>query len=390
MTDLYRPLRRWQERALEAWLSGDKRGIVSVVTGGGKTFFALNCIKEFQRRTAAATILVTVPTEALFDQWFEELVSFFDMPPSFLNLLTSKRPIKRGRINIGVINTAAKLASDGNNPEVFLIVDECHKAASPVLRAVFNVPRRASLGLSATPERPYDDWFEEVLVPELGPVIYNYSYKDALREGVIVPFHLHNILFEFTEEEQNEYDRLTQRIGKAFAQHGAESEQVVRLLLKRARFANSTPNRIRIALKLIARHRGQKILVFHENIQACEFLFEVLQKNSVSAGIYHSRIPIARRVQTLHDYRVGKISVLVSCRALDEGFNVPETEIGIIAASTATYRQRIQRLGRVLRPATGKDKAIVYSIVASIPEIRRLASEAEDLRDVATTEWTRA
>ncbi|MEK6303151.1 MAG: DEAD/DEAH box helicase [Acidobacteriota bacterium] len=390
MPDIYRPLRQWQEQALEAWLSGNRRGIVSVVTGAGKTFFALNCIKEFQRRTAAATVLVTVPTEALFDQWFEELVSFFDMPPNFLNLLTSKSPIKRGRINIGIINTAAKLASASNNPEVFLIVDECHKAASPVLRSVFNVPRRASLGLSATPERPYDDWFEQVLVPELGPVIYEYSYKEALRDKVIVPFHLHNILFEFTEEEQNEYDRLTHRIGRAFSQHGAESDQVVRLLLQRARFANSSPSRIRIALKLVARHRGQKILLFHEDIRACEFIFEVLQKNSVPAGIYHSKISLARRVKTLQEYRAGKISVLVSCRALDEGFNVPETEIGIIAASTATYRQRIQRLGRILRPAPGKDNAIVYSIVASVPEIRRLASEAENLRDVAKTEWSRA
>jgi superfamily II DNA or RNA helicase len=95
-------------------------------------------------------------------------------------------------------------------------------------------------------------------------------------------------------------------------------------------------------------------------------------------------------VQTLHEYRTGKIKVLVSCRALDEGFNVPETEVGIIAASTATYRQRVQRLGRVLRPATGKERAIIYSIVASAPEIRRLAAEAEDLKEIAKVEWSRA
>jgi superfamily II DNA or RNA helicase len=80
----------------------------------------------------------------------------------------------------------------------------------------------------------------------------------------------------------------------------------------------------------------------------------------------------------------------VSCRALDEGFNVPESEIGIIAASTATHRQRIQRLGRVLRPAPNKERAIIYSIVASVPEIRRLAAEAEDLKEIAEIEWSRA
>ncbi|MFY9618864.1 MAG: DEAD/DEAH box helicase [Pyrinomonadaceae bacterium] len=390
MPSLHRPLRRWQELALQEWVNNGKRGIVSVVTGGGKTFFALNCINEFQRKTAAATVLITVPTTALVDQWLEELISFFDMPPKFVNLLTGKGRVKRGRINIGVINTAAKLTSLANTPEVFLVVDECHKAASPAFREIFNIEKRASLGLSATPERPYDNWFEEILVPELGPVIYEYSYAEALQDGVIVPFRLNNVLFEFTDDEQREYDEITKKISKAVSQHGTESDQAIRLLLKRARFSNSSPTRVRIALKIIARHRDKKILVFHEDIHAAEFLFEVLRQNEVPVGIYHSKIPLSRRVSTLHDYRAGRISVLVSCRALDEGFNVPESEIGIIAASTATYRQRIQRLGRVLRPAPDKERAIIYSIVASIPEIRRLAAEAEDLKEIAEIEWSRA
>lgn len=96
------------------------------------------------------------------------------------------------------------------------------------------------------------------------------------------------------------------------------------------------------------------------------------------------------RVRTLLEYRQGRIQVLVSCRALDEGFNVPETEIGIIAASTATHRQRVQRLGRILRPAGNKDHAIIYSIVAAAPEIRRLAKEAEDLEEIAEVTWVKA
>jgi len=383
-------MRRWQEQALQAWFDAGQRGIVSVVTGGGKTFFALKCINEYQRRIPAATVLITVPTEALVDQWFEELVSFFDMPPRFLNMVSKSRPIKAGRMNIGVINTIAKLGMSGKNPEVFLVVDECHKSASPFLRGIFSIPRLASLGLSATPERPYDNWFNEVLVPNLGPVIYSYSYKEAMRDAVIVPFILQNILFKFTNEEQTEYDRLTKKISIAISKYGVESERAVQLLLKRARFVNSSPMRVRIALKLIARHRGRKILVFHEDINACDFLFEILRQNSIPAGNYHSKMPLARRVQTLHEYRTGKIKVLVSCRALDEGFNVPETQIGIIAASTATYRQRVQRLGRVLRPAAGKEHAIIYSIVASAPEIRRLAAEAEDLKEIAKVEWGRA
>jgi superfamily II DNA or RNA helicase len=80
----------------------------------------------------------------------------------------------------------------------------------------------------------------------------------------------------------------------------------------------------------------------------------------------------------------------ITCRALDEGFNVPETEVGIIAASTATRRQRIQRLGRVLRPVKGKETAVVYSLVATEPEIKRLREEETDLEGVANITWGRA
>lgn len=390
MAPLSRTLRRWQQIALDQWLTHDKRGIVSVVTGAGKTFFALKCIDHYQRTTAAASVLISVPTAALLDQWLEELVSFFDLPQSFVNVLKGNGQIKRGRINIGIINTVSKLTSLQNAPEVFLIVDECHKAASPSFRGVFNITKRASLGLSATPERPYDDWFDEILKPELGPIIYSYSYEEALQDRVIVPFNLNNVIFDFTESEQAEYDRLTKAISRSVARYGSESDDVIRLMLRRARFSNSSPTRLRIALKLVARHRGKKILVFHEDIKAAEFLYQVLQENGVPSGIYHSKLALSRRVATLHNYRIGEISVLVCCRALDEGFNVPETEIGIIAASTATYRQRIQRLGRVLRPAENKDHAIIYSIVASIPEIKRLVSEAEQLREIANIEWSRA
>ncbi len=82
--------------------------------------------------------------------------------------------------------------------------------------------------------------------------------------------------------------------------------------------------------------------------------------------------------------------MLVTCRALDEGFNVPETEVGIIAASTATQRQRIQRMGRVLRPANGKDGATVYTLVATDPEVARLKKEEKELEGVANVTWAKA
>jgi len=380
------PLRDWQRAALQQWEAESRRGIVSVVTGGGKTVFALSCVAAMQPDTT----LVVVPTVALLDQWWEEVASFFDLALDEIQIIGANHRIRTGTINIAVLNTAAKIHERGRCPPCFLIVDECHKAASSQFRAALDLPKVASLGLSATPERPYDKWLDEILIPALGPIIYRYTYRDALRDGVIVPFALRNVIFELEDDRQAEYDRLTKGIARAINRFGADAPETVALYLRRARVMNLSLNRVRLALKLIAKHRGSRVLVFHEDVEACNLIYQVLIENGVRAGIYHSKLKLRERASMLARYRLGEFEVLVTCKALDEGFNVPETQIGIIAASTATRRQRIQRLGRVLRPAAGKLSAIVYTLVSTTPEVGRMKEEEMELDGVADVSWSQA
>jgi len=379
--------RGWQVEALANWEQSNHRGIVSVVTGGGKTVFALSCID----RICPVATLIVVPTVALLGQWWEEAASYFDLELDEINIVTGSLRFRLGAINIAVLNTAAKLPERMQEQhKCLLIVDECHKAASEQFRSALQVPIFAALGLSATPERPYDDGLKDILVPALGEVIYSYDYADALRDGVIVPFELRNIVFELETDRQAEYDKLSKAIARSISQHGMEAEETIALFLKRARILNLSLNRIRLALKLVAANRGKRTLVFHEDIEACNLIHNVLTENGVKSGVYHSKMPLRAKAAMLGQYRRGEIDVLVTCRALDEGFNVPETEVGIIAASTATQRQRIQRLGRVVRPAKGKNGASIYTLVATGPEIQRLKEEEERLEGVATVTWSRA
>lgn len=378
--------RGWQVEALAEWERANHRGIVSVVTGGGKTVFALSCIDRIRPQAT----LIVVPTAALLEQWWEESASYFDLDLDEINIITGSLRFRLGAINIAVLNTAAKLAERMREHKCFLIVDECHKAASEQFRAALQVNTFASLGLSATPERPYDEGLKDVLIPALGEVIFSYDYTDALRDGVIVPFELKNVVFELEEDRQAEYDKMSKAIARSISQHGIEAEETIALFLKRARVLNLSLNRIKLALKLVATNRGRRTLIFHEDIEACDLIYSVLSENGVRSGVYHSKMPLRAKALMLGQYRRGEIDVLVTCRALDEGFNVPETEVGIIAASTATLRQRIQRLGRVVRPAKGKAGASIYTLVATGPEIQRLKEEEERLEGVATVTWSRA
>lgn len=378
--------RDWQVEAFKRWIDAGQRGIISVVTGGGKTVFALSCIEKLK---PIATLIV-VPTAALLDQWWEEAANYFDLSLDEINVITGNQGLRLGAINLAILNTAAKLPERMKQHSCFLIVDECHRAASEHFRQVLSIKTYASLGLSATPERPYDDGLKEVLVPALGDVIFSYNYADALRDHVIVPFSLRNIVFDLEEDRQKEYDRLTQSIARSIHKSGIDSPETVSLFLRRTRTLNLSLNRIRVTLKLIAANRGKRILVFHEDIEACTLIHDVLLKNEVRSGIYHSKMKLRARAEVLASYHKGMLDVLVTCRALDEGFNVPETQIGIIAASTATRRQRIQRLGRVVRPAKGKETAMIYTLVATTPEIARLKDEEVELEGVADVTWSRA
>lgn len=91
-----------------------------------------------------------------------------------------------------------------------------------------------------------------MLVPALGPVIYEYSYRDALRDGVIVPFTLRNVVFHLEPDRQEEYDKLTKAIARTIGRLGPDAPEAVALLLRRARVLNLSLNRVRLALRIIS------------------------------------------------------------------------------------------------------------------------------------------
>ena len=130
--------------------------------------------------------------------------------------------------------------------------------------------------------------------------------------------------------------------------------------------------RVPAAVHLVEQNRGDRTLIFHERIASAEAIHHLLESRGARATLYHSGVDPAVRRDNLRLFRRGVFDVLVTCRALDEGVNVPETRVAVIASSTASSRQRIQRLGRVLRPSPGKDAAVVYTIFATEVERRRL------------------
>ncbi|MDR7061977.1 DEAD/DEAH box helicase [Sphingopyxis sp. BE249] len=382
----YKP-RKWQVAALAEWQTS-QRGIVEVVTGGGKTVFAFIAMLAARRECPGLRTLIVVPSVALLDQWVIALQDELNVSAGEIAQLGGgDRPTGDPPIVVAVINSAREFSTQfAAGGPAMLIVDECHRAGSPENAKALRGDFTATLGLSATPEREYDSGFSDILEPALGPIIYRYDYVEAAADEVITNFDLINVRIPMIDSEQKNYAKLSKRIGQ-LVRINADEEALRRALVARAAVVNTLAYRVPAAVKLLDRHKGERAIVFHERVTAAEEIYSVLKRRGHNAILYHSAIDPSVRREHLRQFRRGVHDVLVCCRALDEGMNAPETAVAVVASSTASHRQRVQRLGRILRPAKGKEKATVYTLFATDDEQTRLLQEAGRLKNISQISW---
>ena len=324
----------------------------------------------------------------LLDQWYLSLIEDMNVKEEDIGVYggghkgSSHAPF--------VISTMASARTYEKPPwgiHRLLIVDECHRAGSTENSRAIMHPYPFSLGLSATPIREYDDGFQRHLVPNIGPLIFRYTLADAKKDNILSPFELVNIEFDLLEHEQMKYDEVTRSIARLSNDPNATHDQIESLLRKRSRISTGSLLRVPLSASVIDQYRAVRTIVFHEDISSAHQIATIAGRRGHSVTEYHTQIGTSRRLDNLRLFRRGVYDVLVCCRALDEGLNVPEANVAIIAAATASRRQRIQRLGRVLRPAPGKRKAKVITLYGTEAEKRRLIEEYQELDDTVHVEW---
>jgi len=401
-------LYRWQKEAKKAWWENGGRGIVKVVTGAGKTIFALSLISDLFNseayRDGGLRVIVIVPTTVLLDQWLIEIMDKLHIPRENIGVFYGKEKenMKDKNILIYVINSARRNLKDHYEKffkydDLFLIADECHRYGSKENSKIFEIPFSYILGLSATPERYGDFGFEEKLVPNLGNVIYTYTYSDALRDGIIPPYKIIRLMVHLTPSEKFAYEELTEKINKItkalmlkypelkralhtnfvkllnkiYEKTGDELiTRYIALLNQRKSIIHLSKSKL-YALKWLfdeERLSKEKVLIFHERIEIAEHIFKYLKDIGYATGIYHSKMHVKERLMSISNFKDGKTNILIACRALDEGFDVPAAETGIIVAGTSSVRQWIQRMGRILRKSPSKEYSKIYVVFVDMVE----------------------
>lgn len=397
-------LYKWQKECLGAWERNGCRGIVRAVTGAGKTKLALEAIRRLRAREPELRVKVVVPTIPLAHQWQTALLHAADgeaQRPGFFGGGRHDAP-DRG-VMIYILNTARETLSVHMRRELalgrpcLLICDECHHVQSRQNRRIFDflTPEMAaeglyhSLGLSATPFGTEND---QVLIRGLGKEIYRYDFAEAGEAGVIAPFLLGEVSVPFLPAEQEAYDALSGELLTALARlrrahpevnglHGAAflrrvsaiarafemdpAEPAAAYLLKtwqRKQLSGQAAGRLFCAMALLETLRpDDRTIVFSERIEQAERLAAMIRRRwGNCCGIYHSHLSGEARRRNLRDFREGHSRILVSCRCLDEGIDVPDANVGIVLSGSSVERQHVQRLGRIVRAAPGKRAARLY------------------------------
>ncbi|MBR1497979.1 MAG: DEAD/DEAH box helicase [Oscillospiraceae bacterium] len=397
----------WQRDCLEAWEANGSRGIVNAVTGAGKTVLALAAIDRLRRRFPNLRVKVLAPTIPLASQWSTVLRHYAPSEawrPGFFGGGNRDDPEKL--VMVYIVNSARDALAGHMRREialgrhVLLICDECHHYTSPQNRRVFDFFDEAveagglyaCLGLSATPAAEGEGG--GLLCRALGGEVYRYGFDAAARQGVIAPFLLGEVSASFLPEELLEYGRLSREIGTALGRllserpklrklEGREfmmevqtlarqagmdrSEAAADFLLKtyeRKKLTNTAYARVCCGMAILeCLPPSDRVLVFCERIEQARQMAEAARRRwGNAAGIYHSKLTREARARNLRDFRDRRTRILVSCRCLDEGLDVPDANVGIVLSGSAVERQRVQRLGRLIRASAEKDAAVLYYI----------------------------
>jgi superfamily II DNA or RNA helicase len=403
------PRRLWpnQVEALQKWKENGFRGILAMATGTGKTLAAL----EGSRLAPTNVItLILVPTIVILEQW-RDIIPKFDRSAELIccgggnkwkDLLSLKlvrarqatvdenKPANR----LYVVSTFATASSKAFGltwkeippDRVQIIADEVHHLGAPEFRRCMELSSHRRLGLSATPQRQWDEPGTSTIVKHFGPTIYEYGIKQAIADGRLCHYQYHPLFAYLDPSEFRDYQDLTIEIKKEIArlQHKKKADEktiesigmtarLSRLLEGRARIKKKARDKIRVLDDILTKTLPKPLILFCEDQEQLDDLRTVLKKDAMSFLVYTSEQSSVQRNETLKIFRRREADVLLAIRCLDEGLDVPECPACIIVASSTSTREFIQRRGRILRLAGREKIAQMYDLVVLPADIRNPA-----------------
>jgi superfamily II DNA or RNA helicase len=369
----------YQAEALQAWLAGERWGSVILPTGAGKTYLALRVIAA----TAVST-LVVVPTLDLLHQWYACLENAFRQPIG----VWYGQEKKLEPLTVTTYPSAYAQAETLGDQFKLIIFDEIHHLPAPSwheIALMCAAPYR--LGLTATyPERmneAKDAISSFILHPSslletlVGPVLYEKKIDDLAGEQ-LAEYRTVRLRVDLTPAERSAYDtalalylgyvreaRLRESHGHGWwyelTRRSAQDQQARRAKvaeLKLKEIVHQAEGKLAALDQLLREHRDRQMLIFTAHNRLA---YQIARRHLIPAITHQTTA--AERKAILDSFQAGVYRAIVTSKVLNEGVDVPEAKVAVVLGGSASAREYVQRLGRVLRKR-GNTQAVLYEVIA--------------------------
>lgn len=386
--------RHYQEEAVEAWIDAGNQGILEMATGTGKTITALLCLQVFYTEEPGGIAVILCPYMHLVTQWKKDVDRFgiesvlcFGQQREWAPILetrlqemslTKKLRLEQPR-RLAIITTYATFFSKKFqerlsvfNLPLMLVADEAHNIGTA--SRLLTLPTRAQyrLGLSATPERFGDEEGTKGLFDYFGGVVFRLDLRRAIFDLSALSHYTYDIhCVKLSDTEFAEYKELTRQIAQLISdlKLNEDSPQIEALLSKRSTVLNTANAKLEKLRELLREDQEIKKTLFY---CAPGQITEVNQLLTREFTIICHQITYhedrRERENIIKDFERGYYQALTAIKCLDEGVDIPAVKGAFILASSANPREFVQRRGRILRRAEGKDKAKIIDIMTSPPD----------------------
>ncbi|MDF1676219.1 MAG: DEAD/DEAH box helicase family protein [Vicingaceae bacterium] len=356
-----KPTKKWkhQDDAISKFLE-KKRGVLNMATGTGKTRTALRICFHLIDSKEIDSIIVACDGTDLLNQWYKEVLELIvskDLGWSILRQYDTNRENQRFKNNCNqkiLLTSRLQLHSVMQNIEekeanrMLLIHDEVHKLGSmgnqEKLEGLSN-HIRFRLGLSATPDREFDDEGTQFIKDHIGEVIFEFGLDKAIQKGILSPFNYYPVQYELTQEDRDRVKQVFKRRSASEQAGTPMTEEEFRNAI--ANVYKTAEGKIPTFRNFIAQHTEllDKCVVFVETKAYGEEILNIIHQYRTDFHSYFS----GDDSNVLSRFSRGEIDCLLTCHRISEGIDIPSLNNVILISSARKRIETIQRIGRCIR-----------------------------------------
>lgn len=346
-------LRPYQDRMIDAvrdsYRNGHQRVLMVSPTGSGKT--VVFCYVAQKARDNRHRTMILVHRQELVDQTSRTLTDF-GVPHGVI--AAGRTADNSEPIQVASVQTLARRIDRVSEPDL-IVIDEAHHAIAGSWRRV--VERFASarvLGVTATPERLDGKGLRDVF----SDLVRGPEVRDLVRDG-----HLSAPVYYAPPGDID--------IGSVQLRRGDYDTRSLESVMDAPKITGDAVDHYRRICP------GKPAVVFCVSIAHADHVAQEFRRAGFRAATIDGTLSPEVRRDRVRSLGNGRLQVLTSCEIINEGFDLPIVSVGILLRPTQSLGLHLQQIGRVLRPAPGKDKAIILDHAGNLAR----HGLAEDIRD---------